>query len=323
METGQCRSEVRSGVLYAGPWRTPEPLRGCELMDSKTRARTAMSGGTPDRVPVIPQICPPHSITVSGLPFRETLVDRLKNPRKYDLFEAECAVNYGVDGVRVWAGGGPMDVEWEGGYCYEVDGATGERTGIVDFMGGGGPILLPPKRRQITEEDVEAIPVVPADELLGSQALAPMEKVVEKFGDELFIIGVPGMFTVETMYHTQDMEQTLMDIVLRPELIKRHTEKLLEQSIQTAVAMANKGTAEYWFDAHTYAMVAASLPDALSGGAVGLGPVLLCSKTSFPSVTRGWIEGKVAAHDLTRCLVLGGTPSISAATKSRIDEAAR
>lgn len=210
-------------------------------MNSKERAQVAMSGGTPDRVPVIPQICPPHSITAAGLPYREAIVDRLRNPRTYDLLEAECAVRYGVDGVRVWAGGGALDVESEGDRVYQVDPETRERIGIVDFMGGGGSVLLPGKRRKLTDEDVEAIAVVPADQLLQSEAMVPMRKVVEAFGDKLFIMGVVGAFTVQSLYYAQGIEETLMDVLLRPAFVKRHAERVRERATQTAIAMAKAG----------------------------------------------------------------------------------
>lgn len=210
-------------------------------MTSKDRVRTAMSGGTPDRVPVIPQICPPHATRANGLPFEETLVDWLRDPRKYDLLEAQTALSYGVDGVRIWKSGPPMNVEWRDDQVYEVDPETREAVGVVDFMGGGAPVLLPGKRRLITDADIEAIPVVPADELIDSDALIRAKKAVAEFGDKLFLIGVPGFFTVEMLYHTQGMEQTLTDIIERPDVIKRHTERLLEGTIQTAIAMAKVG----------------------------------------------------------------------------------
>ncbi len=205
-----------------------------------------MSGGKPDRVPVIPQICPPHAIRAAGLPFKETIVDRLRNPRKYDLLEPECARGYGVDGVRIWKGVGPRRIEWQGEKAYEVDAETGARVGRVDFMGGGDVVRLPSQRRQLTDEDLEAIEVVPPDDLVASEALIPMKKAVAEYGDKLFIIGPPGGFTVEMLSFTQGIEPTLIDIVERPDFIKRYTEKLLAVSIQTAIAMARVGAEAFY-----------------------------------------------------------------------------
>jgi hypothetical protein len=210
-------------------------------MTSKERARIAMSGGVPDCVPVIPQICPPHAVRVARLPFKETIVDILRNPRKHDLLISECAANYGVDGFRVWMASPPVKVEWEGEYAYEVDPETGERTGTVDFSGGGHAVRLKSKQRQLTDEDIDKIEIVDADALLASEGLVPTKKVIERFGKSMFVAGCPGAFTVEIMYHTQGMEASLTDIVDRPEFIKRLTDRLTEAAIQKGIAMAKAG----------------------------------------------------------------------------------
>jgi len=210
-------------------------------MTSKERLRVAMSGGVPDRVPVLPQICPPHAIRVAGLPFRQTIVDRLRDPRKYDLLEAQCAADYGVDGVRVWLGAPPATVEWDGAEAYQLDPDTGERLAAVDFMGGGGALRLKSKQRPLTEEDIEAVRVIPADDLVESQALAPARKVVDTFGDRLFIVGVPRTFMVNSLFYVEGMERTLMDIVDRPEFIQRFAERQAEAAIQEAIAFARVG----------------------------------------------------------------------------------
>jgi uroporphyrinogen decarboxylase len=215
-------------------------------MTSKERAKIAMSGGTPDRVPVIPQICPPHAIKTSGKHFEKTIVDLLKNPRKYDLIVAECAKNYGVDGCRVWEGAEPVNIEWDGDAAYEVDSDTGERTGMVDFKGGGGVLVPEALQRKLTEEDIEAIEVVDADELINTVSMTPTKEVIKNFGDDLFIIGVPSFFTVEMMIHTQGLTSTLTDIIDRPEFIRQMSERQLEASIQKAIAMAKCGVDAFY-----------------------------------------------------------------------------
>ncbi len=210
-------------------------------MTSKERMRIAMSSGIPDRVPVLPQICPPHAIRAAGLPFRETIVDWLQDPRKYDLHVAQCAADYGVDGVRVWLGAPPATVEWDGDDAFQLDPNTGERIAVVDFMGGGGGQRLKSKQRRLTEEDIEAVRVVPAEELLESEAAAQARKVVEAFGDRLFIVGVPRVFMVNSLFQVQGMETSLMDIMDRPDFIERLTERQLAAAIQQGIALAKAG----------------------------------------------------------------------------------
>lgn len=215
-------------------------------MTHKERVRIAMRRGMPDRVPVVPQICPPHAILRAGLPYKETIVDRLQNPQNYDLLEAECAAGYGVDGFRVWLGMEPRQIEWDGESAFEISPRTGERTGIVDFSGGGGVLRLPEKRRPITEQDIAAVPVVPAAQVADGYWLRPHKKVIERYGREFFIIGVPGQFTVETMSHVEGMEASLMDMVERPEIVKAWTARQLEASIQRAIAMARLGVDAFY-----------------------------------------------------------------------------
>ncbi len=210
-------------------------------MNSKERTCIAMSGGTPDRVPVMPQICPPHAIRVAGLPFKETVVDQLRNPRKYDLLVADCAHRYGVDGFRVWMGEEPVSVEWEGDDAFQVEPQTGEKIGTVDFMGGGGVVLLPELQRQLTEEDIEAIPVIPAEELLDDEVLVPTKKVVEKYGRDMFIVGCPGSFIYEVVFGLQGSKTTIMDLAVRPDFVKRMTERQMAASLQRAIAMVKLG----------------------------------------------------------------------------------
>ena len=79
----------------------------------------------------------------------------------------------------------------------------------------------------------------------------------------------------------------------------------------TAVAMANYGTSRGWFAAKTDALVSASLPDALSGGAMGVGPMLYCSRDALATSTKNWLKAQKAAGHMLECYVLGGTASIS------------
>lgn len=215
-------------------------------MNAKERVRTAMRGGIPDRVPVLPQICLPHAVRVGGYPFKETIVDCLKNPRNYDLLVAECAKRYGVDGVRVWMGQPPKKIQWENGQAFEVDGLTGEKIGEVDFMGGGGIIQLAARRRQLTDEDIEKIPVISAAELLESEALRPTKQVVAKYGGDLFVVGVPGVYTISALAGAEGMEAALMDIIDRPDFVERWTERQTAATIQKGIAMAQAGVDAFY-----------------------------------------------------------------------------
>ena len=210
-------------------------------VNSKERVRLALTGGRPDRVPVLPQICPPHAIRLSGRPFRETVVDRLRNPRAYDLMVGSCAREYGLDGFRVWVGGPPMDISWNGEDFYARDPSTGDLRGLIDFNGGGGILTLPEGRRMLTDRDIAGIETPDVETILDSAGLAPVRACVREFAEDMFVVGVPGQFTVETMSHIQGMEQTLVDIIDRPGFIREMTERRLQRSINYAIAMVRAG----------------------------------------------------------------------------------
>ena len=215
-------------------------------MTSKERARIAMAGGTPDCVPVIPQICPPHAFRVAGLPFRETVVDALRRPERYEMCVADCAAGYGVDGFRVWLAKQPQRIEWDGDEAYALDPETGERYGTVDFMGGGGIVRLDARKRALGDADIEAIHVPTVPEALASADLRPLRKAVAKYGSDMFVVGVPGVFTVETMIHVQGMERTLMDMLDRPEFVKAWSNRLLDATIPRAIAAAQLGADAFY-----------------------------------------------------------------------------
>jgi len=175
------------------------------------------------------------------MPYRETVVDRLRHPEQYDLLVPDCAAQYGVDGFRVFLGAGSQEIEWDGENAFALDPVTGERYGLVDFQGGGGVLLLPDEKRSLTEADIESVEVVPAEEAADSAALRPLRRAVEKYGDEYFIIGAPGQFTVQTMAIVQPMEATLTDMLDRPDFVKEWSARQLEATIERALAMVGIG----------------------------------------------------------------------------------
>jgi uroporphyrinogen-III decarboxylase len=127
-----------------------------------------------------------------------------------------------------------------------VDPVTGDATGRVDFEGGGGVLLLPDKQRTLTEADIEQIEVPDDRTLATGPILRPLRKAVARYGRTLFVIGVPGQFTLETLCHVQGMERTLMDIIERPDFIRRWTEANLRRSIRIARAMAETGAQAFY-----------------------------------------------------------------------------
>ncbi len=213
---------------------------GIIKMNSKQRVRTAMSNGIPDRVPVIPQICPPHAVKMLGLDYEATLLEAIRRPELMNELDYECCKRYGVDGMRAWVVPDPRDVVKVDGKWYGRDPNTGKRLGLVDFEGGGG--ILPSEEPTInTDEDIDKIPVVSAEDIIKSGKLNSIKKIIADAGDDLFVISPPGCFTVEDITFVRGKAQAMMDLLDTPDFCHRILEKALAVAIQNALALAAIG----------------------------------------------------------------------------------
>ena len=209
-------------------------------MTPKERVRAAMSGGRPDRVPVIPQICFPHAIRALGMDFESTVLEVIRNPELMNRLVLQCARQYGVDGVRAWMTPDPLDVVCVDGKWHGKDPETGKRMGLVDFMGGGW--VVPSEESTLsTEEEVDRIPVLSKQEILRSGRLNGLKAIVDEAGEDLFVIGYPENFTVEHLTFERGKIQAMMDLIERPTFCHGVFEKALAGAVQSALAMAEVG----------------------------------------------------------------------------------
>ena len=74
------------------------------------------------------------------------------------------------------------------------------------------------------------------DEILDSESLASARAIVERAGDDLFVISAPGGFTIEYLTTQRGKTQALMDLLERPDFCHSVMEKALAVSIQNALA---------------------------------------------------------------------------------------
>ena len=209
-------------------------------MTPRQRVLTAMTGGKPDRVPFIPQICVPHAVRMLGQEFESTLLDVVRNPLRMNALTFDCVKAYGVDGLRAWPPGEAMDVVNVDGIWYGRDPQTGKRLGRVDFEGGGG--VVPSEEPTIhTEEDIDAVPVVEAEDILESGEFDGIRAIIQEAGDDYFVISAPGAFTVEYLTFVRGKRRALMDLHDRPDFCHRALEKALAVTIARARALARIG----------------------------------------------------------------------------------
>jgi uroporphyrinogen-III decarboxylase len=209
-------------------------------MNAKERVRIAMTNGTPDRVPVIPQICTPHAVRRLGLDYEKTILETIRNPELLNELDYQCVRSYGVDGMRAWTLPDPMDVVQVDGKWYGRDPKTGRRLGEVDFQGGGG--IVPSEEPVMhTDDDIDRIEVPAVDEILQGGRLDSVRKIIRDAGNDLFVIGAPGYFTVEYITFQRGKALAMMDLLDRPEFCHRMLEKALAVAIQNALALAAVG----------------------------------------------------------------------------------
>lgn len=209
-------------------------------MTSRERVTTAMSGGIPDHVPFIPQICIPHAVRMLGLDYESTLIDVIRNPKRMNSLTFECVKAYGVSGLRVWAEPEPMDALHIDGNWYGLDPETGERLGRVDFAGGGG--ILPSEEPEIkTEEDITSIPVKSPEEIIASGTLKGLCEIIEEAGDDYFIIGAAQIFTAERITFLRGKQLGMMDLLHQPDFCHHMIERATNAAIEHARALVRIG----------------------------------------------------------------------------------
>lgn len=209
-------------------------------MNAKERVNVAMNGGIPDRVPVIPQICHPHALRMLGKDFRKGIIQVLREPMLMNRLTYECAMQYGVDGMRAWMAADPVDIVEEGESAFQID-KDGHRIGKVDFQGGGWVVPFEEIIQINTKEDVEKLKVTPANELLKAPQMTSVKEIVEKAGNNLFIISSPGAFTVEYIAEVRGKAQACMDIIDDADFAFCMMEKALEIAVQKAIALCRAG----------------------------------------------------------------------------------
>ncbi|MGC9065638.1 MAG: uroporphyrinogen decarboxylase family protein [Candidatus Ratteibacteria bacterium] len=211
-------------------------------MTSRQRCKVAMKGGIPDCVPVIPQICHPHAIRALGFDFRKTMVQAVQNPYLVNELQIECARFYGVDGVKVWIHHQGIDNLYDDGEnVWQINTLTKAPVARLDFKGGGWMIPLEEQVIVKNEQDIEKIPVIPAETLLKDEAYKKTGRLVENAKKDLFVITSPGGISVEYATTVRGKSQTFIDLIENPQLIKKMLDRATRVAIEKAIAMIKLG----------------------------------------------------------------------------------
>ncbi len=209
-------------------------------MTPHERLRTALGGGVPDRVPVVPKIWVDLAAALTGTELRQVVDDPMTAMRVI----VDAGVDLGVDGVRAFHFP-PRLTEERDGALYEIDG-QGRTLGVIDTGGGLGtqledvadyrvddPVTMayhnfrdPPEPpvRSVAEAARIAVPDGRLfDELGWGDRLRAVASLV---GDSTTLIGDCSSATFGFyIYLRGGMERAMLDILDEPKLVQAGMEK--------------------------------------------------------------------------------------------------
>jgi len=200
---------------------------------------TAIDGGMPDRVPVVPKIWVDLGARLTGTPLTEVVTDPLTALRVIARAGREC----GVDAVRQFHFP-PRRIREQGERVFEVD-AHGEVLGEIDMAGGLGTHLLDPEHFGIEDpyfmgyhhywsaetpfvrdlDDAGGI-AVPTKEFYLEQGCGErQQRVIRELGDDVAVLGDCSSATMAFLVCMRGMNRALFDLVEEPELVHAIMEK--------------------------------------------------------------------------------------------------
>ena len=203
------------------------------------RIYTAIDGGVPDRVPVVPKIWVDLGARLTDTPLTEVVRDPLTALRVIARAGRAC----GVDAVRQFHFP-PRLIREQGQRVFEVDG-QGEVLGEIDMAGGLGTHLLDPGYYDITDprfmgyhhywsaeapfvgdlDDARRI-TVPSKEFYLEQGCAQRQRqVIDELGDEVAVFGDCSSATMAFLVCMRGMSRALFDLIEEPALVHAIMEK--------------------------------------------------------------------------------------------------
>ena len=208
-------------------------------MNSKERTYAAISGGIPDRVPVIPKIW----LDLAAKLMRVEAAEVLQNPLLALEIMADTGVALGLDGVRQFHIPS-RKVRMENADIYHVD-KNGRRLGKIDINGGWAthfddaaefrlddPEMMIHYQYWASKEpfvknlnDVKKICVPDKSYYEEAGYGRNQREIIQKTGDELALIGDCGTATLAFCVCLRGMNNTIFDMLDDPELVHAMMEK--------------------------------------------------------------------------------------------------
>ena len=211
-------------------------------MTGKERMTIAMTGGIPDRVPVMPQITVPHAIRVLC---RDKYIQGMIQAVEDPMFAIEKIYSvvklYGADGMRVPLPAGNEDLKVEeqnGGYII-YNKKTGKRLGFLDMLTGN--MILDEKNYIENPADVDKIKIPTVDEFYSTRALQIQKEVCENNTLNIMMVGMVGGMAMNYLLEKRGNERALFDLTDEPEFVDELFEIGTKIGINRAKALVKSG----------------------------------------------------------------------------------
>jgi uroporphyrinogen-III decarboxylase len=221
-------------------------------MNTTQRFKTALRGGKPDRIPVVPKIWVDFAAKATNTPIE----DIIQNPLTALRVIALAGKKLDVDAVRQFHFPARKLLRQDG-KVYEIN-HKGEKIGAIDIDGGLSTLLFDSKLFNICDPATIAYhhwavsePVV--NNIKDAQAIAVpdaklfdylgwnknQQAIIDEFGENLAFIGDCDSATMSYYIRFRGLERAMFDLIENPELV--HT--VMEKGVQTAIARG-----KYWLD---------------------------------------------------------------------------
>jgi len=210
-------------------------------MTGRERMKIAMSGGRPDRVPTMPQICHTHCVSLFYDDYRTGVLEVIENPEMAWELVLKTADYYDVDGLRLFRASAPYKTAIDGDGAVAFDPKTSERVGKVDVYGGGWVVPDEPALPVSCEDDLKSIPRPKEEDIVGSEWFTRLKKAIDRAHPKYFVASSPPGWTVNYLSDRRGREQALLDLALEPDLSKKIMDVGLEIAIEEAKALVKLG----------------------------------------------------------------------------------
>jgi hypothetical protein len=202
-------------------------------MNATQRLRAAVSGGVPDRVPVVPKIWVDLAARLTGTALSEVITDPLTALRVIAQAGRLCR----VDAVRQFHLPARR-LQSEGERVFEMSG-RGEVLGEIDLAGGLGTHLrdpavfdlADPRRVAYAQHWLADVPLVrdlddarrlavPGRDLYEELGCGERQRrVLEELGGETAVIGDCGAATMAFLVSMRGMNRAMFDLIEQPRLV--------------------------------------------------------------------------------------------------------